>query len=102
MKLLYSTFIHCNIKSISFSCHADGDCEDVTVGECKVDPFDVITTVDIFEKAEDCQFYCNALTNCELFRFNGTECTLLTKDYRKDCQVVAGPFVSKPSLTLLN
>ena len=77
-----------------FSCRADGDCDDVTVGQCTVDPFDVIQTVTIFTDVRDCQFYCNALTNCELFRFNGTECTLLTKDYRKDCQEVAGPFVS--------
>jgi len=77
------------------SCQANGDCDDVTVGECFVDPFDVIQTVEIFDDVRDCQFYCNALTNCELFRFNGTECTLLTKDYRKDCQVVAGPFDKK-------
>jgi len=75
-----------------FSCHAENDCEGVTVGECTPGEEDEIQTVDIFTDVRDCQFYCGALTNCELFRFNGTHCTLLTKDYRKDCQVVAGPF----------
>lgn len=87
--LISVAFVVC---SQLISCHAVNDCEDVTVGGCTVDPFDVIQTVDIFTDVRDCQFYCNALTNCALFRFNGTECTLLTKDYRKDCQVVAGPF----------
>jgi len=75
-----------------FSCHAENDCEGVTVGECSPDEADFILTVDIFTDVRDCQFYCGALTNCELFRFDGQNCTLLTKDYRKDCQVVAGPF----------
>jgi len=90
--LIFVAFV---VFSQLLSCQADGDCDDVTVGECKVDPFDVITTTDIFTDVGDCQFYCSALTNCELFRFNGTECTLLTRDYRKDCQVVAGPYDKK-------
>merc|ERR1711862_66842 len=75
-----------------FGCHAENDCEGVTVGECLIPPEDVIQTVNIFTEVQDCQFYCNALTNCELFRFDGQNCTIMTKDYRKDCQVVAGPF----------
>jgi len=75
-----------------FSGHAENDCENVTVGECLIPPEDVIQTINIFTEVEDCQFYCNALTNCELFRFDGQNCTIMTKDYRKDCQVVAAPF----------
>jgi len=77
-----------------FSCHAENDCEGVTVGECSPDEADLITWTGIFTDVRDCQFYCGALTNCELFRFDEEtkNCTLLTKDYRKDCQVVAGPF----------
>merc|ERR1712055_1086884 len=81
------------VSSQLLSCQAgDNDCEGVTVGYCMVPFDDVIQNVNLFTDVRDCQFYCNALTNCELFRFNGTECTLLTKDYRKDCQKVAGPF----------
>jgi len=75
-----------------FSCYAENDCEGVTVGECVIPTEDVILVEDLFTEVQQCQFYCNALTNCELFRFDGQNCTLMTKDYRKDCQVVAGPF----------
>merc|ERR1712212_829425 len=88
--LIFVAFV---VSSQLLSCQAgDNDCEGVTVGDCVVPFDDVIQNVNLFTDVRDCQFYCNALTNCELFRFNGTECTLLTKDYRKDCQKVAGPF----------
>jgi len=89
-----STLIVLALVAISqfFGGHAENDCENVTVGECLIPPEDVIQTIDIFTEVEDCQFYCNALTNCELFRFDGQNCTIMTKDYRKDCQVVAAPF----------
>jgi len=89
-----STLIVLTLVAFSqfLGCHAENDCEGVTVGECLIPPEDVIQTVDIFTEVEDCQFYCNALTNCELFRFDGQNCTIMTKDYRKDCQIVAGPF----------
>jgi len=89
-----STLIFFAVLAFSpfLSCYAENDCEGVTVGECLIPPEDVIQTVNIFTEVQDCQFYCNALTNCELFRFDGQNCTVMTKDYRKDCQVVAGPF----------
>ena len=78
-----------------FSCQAKGDCDGVTVGSCQIDFDDVIQNIpDLFTELSQCQFYCEGLTNCDLFRFNGTMCTVLTKDYRKDCKTVAGPFVS--------
>jgi len=90
-----STLIFFAVLAFSqfFSCYAENDCEGVTVGECLIPPEDVIQTVKIPDfTVQDCQFYCNALTNCELFRFDGENCTVMTKDYRKDCQVLAGPF----------
>jgi len=90
-----STFIVFAALAFSqfFSCYAENDCEGVTVGECLIPPEDVIQTIpNLFTEVQDCQFYCNALTNCELFRFDGQNCTLMTKDYRKDCQVLAGPY----------
>lgn len=85
-----------------YSClsQSQGDCKDVTVGACTLDGKDIIQNVDIFTDVEDCQFYCNGLTNCELFRFDGQTCTLLTKDYRKDCQIFAGPYV-RENLSLI-
>merc|ERR1711944_23976 len=77
------------------TCNAENDCEGITVGECLAPVADIIQTIDIFREVQDCQFYCGALTSCELFRFNGTHCTLLTKDYRKDCQIFAGRFDKK-------
>ena len=72
----------------------DEDCKDVTVGSCSFDANSIIQVVDIFTEVDQCQYYCTALDNCAVFRFDGTKCQLLTKDYRKDCKITGGPFVS--------
>ena len=86
-----------DINFPSYSCFAINDCNGVTVGECVTQIEDTIPfyiSPDISFDARDCQSLCHATTNCEVFRFNGTHCTLLTKDYRKDCQISAGLYVS--------
>ena len=69
----------------------------MTVGECLIPIEDIIDNTDIFSDAQQCQEYCHGTTTCEVFRFDGKHCTLLTKDYRKDCQISAGGYVSRTS-----
>lgn len=45
-----------------------------------------------FTDVEDCQKYCYDNVDCKFFRFDPKNCILLKNDYRKDCQIIGGPY----------
>jgi len=73
-------------------CYAENDCKGVTVGECTIPDNDIIITVGVLNDVQDCQSYCEEFEHCKFFKFDGQHCTLLRKDYRKDCQIFAGGY----------
>merc|ERR1712136_221990 len=64
-------------------------CRDVTVGECSVF-YDLIKNVTS-TSIENCQDLCELINSCNYFRFDGQNCSLLDGEYRRDCNVKAGP-----------
>ena len=72
----------------------EGACKDVTVGDCSLDEEYVIDVLTLPISAEQCQFYCNTLTDCVVFQHNSENCTLLKEDYRQSCKSSGGPAVN--------
>ena len=75
----------------------DLPCKDVTLGDCDLDPQFIIREISGIP-LEDCQGVCLTYADCEIFRFNGTNCVLLTYDYRQECPSSAAPVVSIDSM----
>jgi len=75
-----------------FSINGERDCIDITVGECLIDPNEVIEEVDTFTDVEECQQYCYDNVDCRFFRFDPNNCILFKNDYRMGCQVKGGPY----------
>ena len=74
--------------------NGEGECKDVTVGDCELKA-DQIVFSSIISDAGLCQFFCNTLTDCNVFQFHEAEqnCTLLKEDYHQDCLSSSGPEV---------
>jgi len=65
-------------------------CRDVTVGECSLIP-NLIYNVTFKHTVQTCQDLCYDITRCNFFRFDGHNCSILWSEYRKTCNVNAGP-----------
>ena len=66
-------------------------CKDISVSGCFLDEKYIIQEVLIFTIVDQCQYYCNQMNNCIIFRFDGDKCTLMRKDDHKDCLITGGP-----------
>jgi len=64
-------------------------CRDVTVGECSV--FYGLLRNETTTSVQQCQLFCQTWTGCQYFRFDGHNCSELKREYRRDCNVKAGP-----------
>ena len=95
---LSTTFLPSFNRSIG-----DGECKDVTVGDCVLDDEDVVLQT-VTDDAILCQFLCNSLTDCTVFQFSEAEksCILLTEDYRQDCKTSGGPEVKNLAVNTYN
>jgi len=86
------------VVSIALLCNAasargvgdDGQCKDTTVSGCSLREEDVIETVTLSIDEALCQDLCFQSTNCAVFHHTKDNCTLLTEDYRQDCQNAGG------------
>ena len=76
-------------------------CKDVTLGDCTINPDFIIQEVSGIP-LEACQEACEIYANCEIFRFDGTNCMLLSYDYRQECRNSAAPVVSSSRMLLLS
>jgi len=65
-------------------------CRDVTVGECSFPLLKFIMNITT-TSAQKCQDFCGRLSKCQYFRFDGHNCSTLTTEYRRNCNVKAGP-----------
>ena len=61
-----------------------------TVSGCSLREEDVIETVTLSIDEALCQDLCFQSTNCAVFHHTKDNCTLLTEDYRQDCQNAGG------------
>ena len=71
----------------------DGACKDVTVGDCNLENEYVVQVIQLPISIEQCQFFCNSLTDCVVFQHKAESCTLLREDYRQQCKSAGGPTV---------
>ena len=78
-----------------FRAFGDGDCKEITVGDCPLKEEFVIETIVLPISAELCQELCYESSNCAVFQHSAENCTLLREDYRQDCETAGGPSVSK-------
>ena len=79
------------IFSIFSGVHA-GPCKDFTIKDCNIRPSDIIDILPAIDPG-NCQAFCIDFSNCDTFQYRDNSCTLLSSDYRQECQFNAGPMV---------
>jgi len=65
-------------------------CRDVTVGECSL-PVQNLINKNTETSIQICQDMCDITLGCMFFRFDGQNCSSLTTEYQRNCNVKAGP-----------
>merc|ERR1712212_2814 len=85
----------CMLPFLIVVIHADKHpCKDVTFGECDTNgrKSNVISE-KLQQNVQLCNKECNDTKNCTTYRYDNEtkECTIMTDDYRKSCNINAGP-----------
>ena len=102
IKIIPNTFL--NIIHKLFSGFIEDPCKDITFGACTLDRSSIIkngTQAD----AVTCQETCRNHDGCQFFRFSdqfNSKCTLLSKEYRRSCDIIGGSLVCNLSKKILN
>ena len=91
---MYNTYFF-DILYYYFSGSSENPCEGITFGGCLLRRSSIIkngTQAD----AVTCQEACRYQIGCEFFRYSdqfNSKCTLLSDDYRMDCDIIGGSLV---------
>ena len=82
-------------RVLFFSGLKEDPCKDITFGACFIDRSSIIKK-GYQADAITCQEECRNHDGCEFFHYNprfNLRCTLLSSDYRKNCDIIGGSLV---------